>query len=72
MTKINRKEENRHTIQKFAIKSLAVQVKHIQKSEMRITDNIKKSKFSLHLSMKSSNYITQNNVRYLQVVRYSD
>ena len=68
MTKINRKEENRHTIQKFAIKSLTVQVKNFQKSEIRITDNIKKSKFSLHLSRKSSNYISQNNARYLQVV----
>ena len=76
MTKINLKEKNRHTIQKFAIKSSAVQVKNIQKSEIKITDNIKKitdnikkSTFSLHLSMKSSNYISQNNVRYLQVVR---
>ena len=41
MTKINQKEENRHTIQKFAIKSLTVQVKNFQKSEIRITDNIK-------------------------------
>ena len=41
MTKINQKEDNRHTIQKFAIESSAVQVKHIQKSEIRLTDNIK-------------------------------
>ena len=41
MTKINLNEENRRTIQKFAIKSSAVQVKNFQKSEMRLTDNIK-------------------------------